>query len=152
MNLPEDQLLALAQSLIADRDVMRDWTLDHMILWLRHHGPCEYCGFDLLQSRGMAYQYWTIDHILPQAKYPDFAATKWNWALCCRECNALKGQYDPSVAEELALPTPEQHRAIWVERSRREIEKKREPAHKRFAEERRRILDAIAGRAAGASA
>lgn len=53
---------------------------------------CEYCGRDLLASVN-DYDAWQTDHIVPTSKGGD-PGTK-NWALSCKTCNFIKGNWLP---------------------------------------------------------
>lgn len=47
-------------------------------------GTCQYCGIHHPKS---------IDHYLPQSKFPEFSALALNLLPCCTECNSKKGNY-----------------------------------------------------------
>lgn len=48
---------------------------------------CEYCGVDTTGTKWL--QQFTVDHKLPKSR--GGADKKDNWAVCCKKCNALKG-------------------------------------------------------------
>jgi hypothetical protein len=76
----------------------REWYLHSIVLCLRHGGKCAYCGLDLLSSQGICYHFWCLDHLMPQAKYPELKDDRENHILACRPCNSIKGDFDPNVA------------------------------------------------------
>jgi hypothetical protein len=91
---------------IAERlypDLKPGWTIEGIILWLRHGGKCAYCGCDLLASRGVCYHFFEYDHLLPQAKsmYPELKNHPQNKVLACPHCNNIKCAYDPNAGTSI---------------------------------------------------
>ena len=62
--------------------------------YVRYRGRCAYCLCDLLADR-QGYATAQIDHLLPQACYPDLEGTPDNWVLSCSLCNHTKRDWDP---------------------------------------------------------
>jgi len=60
---------------------------------------CCYCGLPDPSTHGLD---WDVEHIVPQAKHPEFMFTGVNLAVACRECNMNKGAketlVDPSTS------------------------------------------------------
>lgn len=52
---------------------------------------CAYCRQFFPQGHGMA---WTIDHILPKKRYPQFLLEPQNLAMSCWDCNKPKDEHD----------------------------------------------------------
>ena len=62
------------------------------IAW-RARFRCEYCDKDLLRSVDDYEWNWEREHVVPTSPGgPDLVD---NWALACRTCNQLKGDWDP---------------------------------------------------------
>lgn len=64
------------------------------ILWERDKGRCFYC------SKALHWDCKTIDHVIPRSK--GGSDKSWNLVICCYECNAEKGNNDPTE-EQLRL-------------------------------------------------
>ena len=54
-------------------------------------GRCPYCAHN--QPR-------TLDHFLPQARFPEFSLHPQNLVPCCRDCNSAKGEDTPILNED----------------------------------------------------
>ena len=71
--------------------------------FVRYRGRCAYCGQDLLVDR-QGYATAQIDHLLPQASYPEYTDEQDNWVLSCNLCNHTKRDWDPLKDRRAANP------------------------------------------------
>lgn len=62
---------------------------------LRAQFKCEYCSVDMIGSVEAYYTNFHLDHVIPAAR--GGATSLENFALSCRTCNLLKGNWDPTV-------------------------------------------------------
>ena len=74
-------------------------------LWYRDNGECFYCGSKLCNKNR------TVDHVIPKSK--NGSSKTWNLVLSCYECNANKGDAEPS--EDL-LSLVRQRKALHEQR------------------------------------
>ena len=58
-------------------------------VFIRERGKCYYCEQDVYSSRAN-YALFCLDHILPQAHFPELKDDPDNWVLCCNPCNKAK--------------------------------------------------------------
>lgn len=63
-------------------------------------GRCGYCGQDLVEDR-FHYASGTIDHLIPQADFPEGKWFQPNLILSCSICNSLKHGANPCDQAEL---------------------------------------------------
>lgn len=107
-------------------------------MWLRDGGRCVYCNRDLLEFRRTAYHDQCKEHVLPARKYK--IHDWWNLVLSCRECNSLKGQYDPN---KTGRPVSELDRDEYILEAKRRVDERRAKLDLRYDVERRAVRDAI---------
>jgi 5-methylcytosine-specific restriction endonuclease McrA len=116
----------------------REWNRDSLFVCLRHKGKCEYCGFDLLSSQGVCYHFWCIDHLLPQALYPELADHIENKILACRSCNSIKADWDPSEGTSIYFRDghlTSDPRRVFLNRAKEYVRVQRERLERAFDEE-----------------
>ena len=117
-------MLSLEQRQLASELVKRfSFKPQTAVAYIREKGRCDYCGVDLVSSHA-AYYAGMIDHLLPQAKYPQFTEDEDNYVLACAACNSVKKVWDPLGAGEDPVDMLKNHRDKLVERVRREFESK----------------------------
>lgn len=61
------------------------------IMLLPEHDTCPFCAQRSVSS---------LDHYLPKSKNPSLAVTPINLVACCLECNKIKHEFHPSLADE----------------------------------------------------
>lgn len=112
----------LVEELGAEAQLPRRWALP----MVRNRGRCGYCGRDLVVDR-LGYATAQIDHLLPQARYPDQADCEDNWVLSCALCNHTKSDWDPLDPDEKhdARQALERQRAELIRRAKCYIELRR---------------------------
>ena len=138
---------------VENRETMVSWWCDQTLaVWLRDGGRCVFCDENLMARRELAYYYSSIDHLLPKAedKYPQFQNMFWNQVLCCRSCNGIKRDTDPSkgALAESVLTNPEYQpdNALveqWIKTVWEAIELRRSQLNERFDRESSLINDAL---------
>ena len=103
----------------------RDWSDEALAVWLKTKCRCAYCDRALLDDRGLAYYFSTIDHILPISKYGWLAEKIWNKVLSCRSCNLIKRDFNPVVDSYNFESSPEpsvEKVNEWIRVSRKHCE------------------------------
>lgn len=81
-------------------------TLEPLMAWLRQGGRCAYCDKDLVVEERMINGRCSTDHLLPARRYPqlDWKSDRIdckdfrNAVTACRDCNGLKGSWDPNTS------------------------------------------------------
>jgi hypothetical protein len=73
------------------------WSVETAAIWLQSGCKGVYCDRDMLENRGIAYYFFSHDHLPPKAKYRELESELSNQVLCCRWRNGLKREWDPNV-------------------------------------------------------
>ena len=119
----------LAKSLMHDFRFSRE----QVTLGIKASFRCQYCGRDLLESVN-AYDSWNTEHVVPTSKKGDPGPE--NWALACKTCNFIKGNWLPEDPGFRTLPLDEQIPIV-----RRHVQQKRAEKRMEIAKMRRLICD-----------
>jgi len=141
-------IAAIASALCKQEFIAADWTEKHLLTWLRDGGKCTYCHVNLLENRGIAYYFYSYDHVLPKHRYPKFEHVPENLVLSCRECNAIKGKFDPNKKSPIfnAESGESPNDAGWRELVRRaaaHVRETRPQREQQFDKGRKAILEAL---------
>jgi HNH endonuclease len=110
-------------------------------IWLRDECKCVYCARDMIENREIAYFFSSMDHLLPVHKYKDLKDQFWNQVLACRNCNGLKGRFDPA---KNGIPKDEEHRPELIEHAREYIARRKKELEAVFVVEKQMLEDALA--------
>ncbi len=117
-----------------------NWPLRTLEIWLRDECKCVYCERNMIENREITYFCSSLDHLLPVHKYEPLKDEAWNQVLACRNCNGLKGKFDPAKD---GIPTDKEHRLELIEHTKGYIAKRKEHWEAVFAREKQKIQDAL---------
>lgn len=143
--MTHDEALSKARRLIeAARQDWTDWSEETLTVWLECNCHCVFCDRDLLAERSIAFHLYSVDHLLSKDRYPEMEFEKSNWVLACRECNVLKGRWDPNreagiytAGHRRVLSSAERQR--FVELVSKWLKTRRESDLARFSRQRQAI-------------
>jgi Zn ribbon nucleic-acid-binding protein len=137
-----ERYLMVADELLADAR-MEGWSRDSVAIWIRDACRCVFCGHDMTADRNALIHVQQNEHLLPVKKYPHLEAPLWNRSLACKDCNCLKGTWDPNAAgeplylgEEVEPINKEEIRTELLRRTREYLSKSLEERERRFTEQK----------------